>query len=268
VAGKSEKALVVGGGFIGTEVAASINKLGLEVTLVLPEEKILSKFASPEIHQFFKQYFEKSGIKVITGIGVKAFTGNGKVENVLLENNTLIKTDMVVCGVGVEPNTGIFKGNEFVNISGGIEVDKYCMTNIPNVYAAGDVAMFPDNIFGGKRHIEHWDNAYRQGQNAAKNMLGEKTEYNYLPYFFSDVGEVSYEYFGDSSRADKHIVKGNVDEGNFSILWLKDKILQAAFIMSERPEREREQVKEWIRNKTSLTTYMLQGDAEKLQNRK
>jgi NADPH-dependent 2,4-dienoyl-CoA reductase/sulfur reductase-like enzyme len=265
---KSEKAVVVGGGFIGTEVAASISKLDMDVTLVLPEEKLLSKFATPEIHNFFKHYLENRGVKVVTGTGVKAFTGNGKVENVLLDNNELIKTDMVVCGVGVEPNTDIFTGNDFVNISGGIEVDEYCRTNIPNVYAAGDVAVFPDKLFGGKRHIEHWDNAYRQGQNAAKNMLGEKSEYNYLPYFFSDVGEVSYEYFGDSSRADKHIVKGNVDKGDFSVLWLKEKILQSAFIMSERPDREREQAKEWIHNKTSLTTYMLQGDAEKIQNRK
>lgn len=254
---KSTKAVVVGGSYISTEVAAGLKSLGLDVTIVYPEEYLLERFSVKEMGVFFNQMFEEKGVHLKNGQIVEAFLGKDNVEKVKLSSGEELEADMVVAGIGVKPNTEIFS-NTGLDIDDGIIVNEFCETNFPEIYVAGDVARFPDLIFGGTRRVEHWENAYEMGKNAAKSMVGHKEPHKFLPFFFSDIFDFSYEYFGDPKNADQHIVHGDVNKGDFSIFWFKGPIMDAAFLSSTRPEAEREKVKFWILNKTHLNTNVME----------
>jgi NADPH-dependent 2,4-dienoyl-CoA reductase/sulfur reductase-like enzyme len=260
---KSQKVIVVGGGYIGTETAASLNQLGLDVTLVLPEDKLLSKFASDDIAEFFRNEFEKRGINLIFGESVRKFQGHQKVDSVELTSGKRLETDMVVAGIGVEPNLNLFE-NSGLNINKGIIVNEYCETNIENVYAAGDVVEFPDLIFGKTKVIQHWEHAFEQGPHAARVMKGKREPYKFLPYFFSDVFEYSYEFFGDTDGADEICNRGNLETGDFSSWWFKGDRLIAAFIMSSRPEEEGKLAREWITNKKDVDKERIRDNGSDL----
>lgn len=247
----SKKAVVVGGGYIGTETASILNQKGLEVTLVEPSDRLLPKFATADISSFFQKKFRDKGIEIIFDDEVTGFLGNGKVSQVELKSGKKLDTDMVVVGVGVKPNVKIFEGSR-LTIRDGIVVNEFCETNIPDVFAAGDVVEFPDMIFDKTRHVEHWEHAYEQGAHAAKVMTGKREPYIFIPYFFSDVFDFSYEYFGDNETADTAINRGDLDNGDFSTWWFDGNRLVAAFIMSSRPEEEGESARRWIKTKTNL----------------
>ncbi|MCB2207258.1 MAG: FAD-dependent oxidoreductase [Bacteroidetes bacterium] len=256
---KSKNAVVVGGGYIGSETAAILSGLGLEVTMIIPEEQLLAGFASEEIGNYFKKVYNDHGVKMIFNDEAVGFNGNAGVKEVELASGKRIAADMVVAGIGVEPNLDIFKGTA-LKMDKGILVNEYCETNIDNVYAAGDVAEFPDQIFNKTRHVEHWENAFEQGKHAALVMSGKQEPYIFMPFFFSDIFNLSYEYFGDQSNADDSLVRGDISSGDFSYWWFKDNRVLAAFIMSTRPEEEGEKAREWISYKTNI-------DKEKLADK-
>lgn len=253
----AKSAVVIGGSYISTEVAAGLKTLGLNVTIVFPEHYLLERFSVPEMGVFFNQFFEEKGITLASEQMVKELIGEKRIEKVKLSSGETINTDMVVAGIGVKPNTNIFERSG-LEIDDGIRVNEYCETTLPDVFAAGDVARFPDLVYGGTRRIEHWENAFEMGQNAAKSMIGYKEPYKFLPYFFSDLFDFSYEYFGDPSNANRHVVHGDVNKGNFSVFWFKDAIMDAAFLSADRPEVERKKVKEWILEKTHLNPDVLE----------
>jgi 3-phenylpropionate/trans-cinnamate dioxygenase ferredoxin reductase component len=247
----AKRAVVVGGGYIGTETAASMKQLGLEVTMVVPEKKLLSKFATEEISGFFEKEFSERAIEIIFGNSVKGFHGKEIVEEVELDSGERIETDMVIAGIGVKPNVRIFE-NSGLKIDKGIIVNEFCETNIKDVYAAGDVVYFPDLIFDKMQHSEHWEHAVEQGKHAAKVMTGKREPYNYVPFFFSDVFDYGYEYFGDNEKADVVKNRGNIDEGDFSTWWFNGKKLAAAFVMASRPEEEGKLARAWISDQTNI----------------
>ena len=247
----AKTAVIVGGGYIGTETAGVLTDLGLKVTMIVPEDKLLAKFASDDIGHFFKEKFEEKGVDVLYGEEVSGFYGNEKVEEVELKSGKRIKTDMVIIGAGVEPNVNIFTDSH-LNINTGIVVNEFCETNVPDVFAAGDVVEFPDMIFAKIRHVEHWEHAFEQGKHAAKVMTGKTEPYTFIPFFFSDVFDVSYEYFGDNETATDIVNRGDLKTGDFSTWWLKESRVVAAFVMSTRPKEEGEKAGEWIRNKTRI----------------
>lgn len=236
---EAERALVIGGSFIGTEVSASLKERGLQVTLVFPEKRIMEdKPLTREMSEFFEHYFRKRGIELLPGQSVEAFQGNDRVTSVLLESGRELEADLVVAGIGVIPNTELFERTP-LRIDDGIVVDEYLQTDVADVYAAGDVARYPDKHFGGSRRTEHWANAKRQAEHAARAMLGEREPYEELPYFFSDVFDLSWEFWGDRSAADQVVYRGEVESGSFSTWWLKGTRVIAAFVM-DRPDDERQ----------------------------
>ncbi len=253
----AKSAVVIGGSYISTEVAAGLKTLGLDVTIVFPEHYLLERFSVPEMGVFFNQFFEEKGITLANEQMVMELIGEKKVEKLKLSSGEEIETDMVVAGIGVKPNTDLFERSG-LEVDDGIMVNEFCETNLPNVFAAGDVARFPDLVYGGTRRIEHWENAFEMGQNAAKSMVGYKEQYNFLPYFFSDLFDFSYEYFGDPSYANQHVVHGDINKGNFSVFWFKDAIMDAAFLSANRPEVERKKAKEWILKKTHLNPEVVE----------
>ena len=140
----------------------------------------------------------------------------------------------------------------------GIVVDEFLATSQPGISAAGDVANYADTIFGKRRRVEHWDNAVSQGQHWAAVVTGERKPFVHVPYFFSDVFDLSYELWGDASGATDVVTRGDMHSASFSVWWLKGERLVSAFVMS-RPEEEREAAQEWIRSGQRVS-------AERLRN--
>lgn len=251
-----KKAAVIGGQFIASEAAASLRKLGLEVTLVLREKYLMQALKAEELGTFFNQLFEKNGVKILANNTVKSVTDKGN--KTVLETNEGIQldVDMVVAGVGVEPNTTLFE-NSALEMRDGIIVNEFLETNLPNVYAAGDIARFPDSVYKRKRRDEHWNNAYLQGKHVAKVMAGYREPYNSIPLFFSDVFDFSYDFYGDHTAADNYIIKGDLSKGDFSVVWTKDNKMIAALMSSSRPDIEKNKAMEWIKKQAKINVEVL-----------
>lgn len=243
----ASRAVVIGGGFIGMEVAASLRQRGLEVTQVLAESRIWKRLFTPEMSDYFRRYYEARGVRFVLNATVTGFTGAQRLEGVTLGGVASIAADMAVAGVGVLPATGLFEGSR-LDLANGVRVNEHLETNVPGVYAAGDVALYRDLLFGKDRRVEHWDNAVAQGQHAAGEMTGSREPFIHVPYFFSDIFDLSYEVWGDPSEADRTVTRGDYRENSFSVWWLKEGRVRAAFVMN-RPEEERELAERAIRER-------------------
>jgi NADPH-dependent 2,4-dienoyl-CoA reductase/sulfur reductase-like enzyme len=261
----ADKVVVIGGSFIGMEVASILAQKGLNTTLVFPESRVWEAFFTPAMSQFFSTYYQERGVTILPETEIEEFAGEeGRVTAVHLKGGKKLPAAFVVAGIGVEPNLEIFK-NTPLQINEGILVNRFLETNVPGVYAAGDVAEYRDVLFDKTRRVEHWDNAYRQGQHAARGMLGKQNAYDEVPYFFSDVFDLSYEFWGDPATADSVIHRGDIEDGRFSVWWLKDNKLQAAFVMN-RPSEEREAAPKWIQSGAVVNTARLADDQQPLQS--
>ncbi len=253
----AKKAVIIGGGFIGMEVASVLAQKGLETTLVFPDERIWKSFFSPELSALFRRYYEQRGVRFVTGGTIAALKGNGRVEAAETSNGASIECDLVVAGIGVTPVTGIFKG---VTLGNGVVVNDHLEASASGVYAAGDVANYTDVLWHKQRRVEHWDNAVSQGQYVARALLGERAHFVHVPYFFSDVFDLSYEFWGDTTSAMTIVHRGDLNSTSVSAWWLgEDNRLLAAFTMN-RPDEERESAPQWIEKKRILAPERL-GDA-------
>jgi len=239
----AKSAVVIGGGFIGMEVAAVLAQRNIETTLVIREDRVWSRVFSPEISAFFDNYYSAHGVRIIKQTGVDALNGIGSVRSATLSNGQEVPCDLVVAGIGVAPATATFE--HALRVDNGIVVNEFLETETAGVYAAGDVANYPDRIFGKRRRVEHWDNAVSQGQHWARAVTGDRQPFVHVPYFFSDVFDLSYELWGDSNGADEVAIRGNARTSSFSAWWLKDSRIVAAFVMN-RPDEERRLAPEWI----------------------
>jgi NADPH-dependent 2,4-dienoyl-CoA reductase/sulfur reductase-like enzyme len=255
-------ALVIGGGFIGMEVAAVLAQQGIAVTMVLKEDRIGKRLFSPEMSSFFEAYYAARGVRLIKSTAVGELRGDGVVSGAVLGDGQTVPCQLVVAGIGVQPaiepvrDCGLDVGN-------GIMVNEYLQTGQPDVFAAGDVANYQDAIFGKRRRIEHWDNAVEQGKYCARSLMGDKTPFKHVPYFFSDVFDLSYEYWGDSSGADKVIHRGDVSIKSFSVWWMRQQRVVAAFVMS-RPDEERDAAPKWIESRQVVSAEKLADPSQSI----
>lgn len=243
---KGKKALVIGGGFIAMEAASSLAQRGLEVTMAVREERIWKAFFTEEMSAAFQRYYESKGVRLVFGAKIAKLSGNGGVKSAELEDGQRIDCDVVVAGIGVTPVTEVAKSLAMGN---GIQVDEYLETSAPDVYAAGDVAHYRDLLFNKDRRVEHWDNAVSQGQHVARELLGERKPFVHVPYFFSDVFDLSYEFWGDTAGAARTLYRGDLNSSSFSARWVDGTgTLLAAFVMG-RPDEERESAPKLIESK-------------------
>lgn len=243
-ADKAKHALVIGGGFIGMEVAAVLAEKGIEVAMVLNDDRVFKRLFSPEMSRFFESYYAARGVRLIKSMSVIEFRGDGAVNSAVLRDGQNIQCDLVVAGIGVRPAIEVVT-NSGLDLGDGILVNEYLQTSHPDVFAAGDAANYQDVLFGKRRRVEHWDNAVSQGQYCARSLMGDRTPFRHVPYFFSDVFDLSYEYWGDSSGADQAIHRGDVSSNSFSVWWLHQQRVVAAFTMN-RPDEERNVAPKWI----------------------
>jgi len=213
---------------------------------------------------FFERYYTARGVQLIKHANVTALEGKGTVNAAVLDDGRKIPCDMVVAGVGAAPVTDLFAKTELSN-NNGIVVNEYLETAKPGFYAAGDVANYPDSIFKKRRRVEHWDNAVSHGHHWARVILGDRHPFVHVPYFFSDVFDLSYELWGDSEGATQTVVRGEMDSSKFSVWWLKEDRLVAAFVMS-RPDEERTVAPEWIKSSQLVSPKRLADQAKAIQD--
>ena len=225
--------LVVGTGFIGCEVAASARQLGCEVTLTGPELP-LAPVLGAELGQIYASYHRDKGVTLKTGVKATAFSGARSVETALFSDGSAVNCDLVVVGIGVTPNTGLVA--EHVKIDNGIATDEFCRTNVEGMYAAGDVANSWRPRLGRSARLEHFDNAQRQGETAAKTMIGKPEALETVPFFYSDQYELSLLYRGSALAWDRVIIRGTPLERSFSVFYLKDRVIQAVCSVNRSAE--------------------------------
>jgi NADPH-dependent 2,4-dienoyl-CoA reductase/sulfur reductase-like enzyme len=251
----AKEAVIIGGGFIGMEVASVLTQKGIQATLVIREDRVWSRVFTPPMSAFFEQYYTARGVRIVKEARVASLEGKGAVQAVVFGDGKKISCDVVVVGVGAVPVTEPVEKSG-VTVENGIVVNEYLEAERAGIYAAGDVANYPDKIFGKRRRVEHWDNAVSQGQHWAQVVLGEKEPFIHVPYFFSDVFDLSYELWGDPEGANETVVRGDSNTSSFSVWWLKDNQVVAAFVMN-RPDEERQVAPEWIKSRQTVSRERL-----------
>ncbi len=249
-----KQAVVIGGGFIGMEVASVLSQKNIDTSLIIREDRVWSRVFTRAMSEFFERYYLSRGVKLLKNESVASLQGGDRIDVSLLSGRK-ISCDMVIAGVGAAPVTDLFAKSGLV-IENGIGVNEYLETNQPRISAAGDVANYVDKVFDKRRRVEHWDNAVSQGQHWASMIFGERRPFLHVPYFFSDVFDLSYELWGDSEGATQTIARGDLSSSSFSIWWLKRDCLIAAFVMN-RPDEERQFAPEWIKSKQILSADRL-----------
>jgi NADPH-dependent 2,4-dienoyl-CoA reductase/sulfur reductase-like enzyme len=187
--------VVIGGGFIGSEVAASLRRQGSAVTMVFPEGGITDRLFPPGMPAFINDYYRRQGVEVLNGESVTGIEAAGDGGVVITGGGRRLPADRVVAGIGIIPSTELAK-EAGLAVENGITVDEYLRTARPEIYAAGDVANYPDPVLGLRRRVEHADAARAMGRAAGRNMAGAAEPYRYLPMFYSDLFDLSYEAVG------------------------------------------------------------------------
>ena len=222
-AGPGRRAVIVGMGFIGCEVAASLTQLGVQVTAVFPGRNPLERVLSGQVGALIGAIHRANGVELLPGDQVTAFDGTERVEAAVTAAGRRIACDFAVAGIGIEPDTPAAA----VTQQNGILADELCRASAPDVYAAGDVANQLHPLFGRVR-VEHFNNAEKQGAAAARSMLGSTAPYDYLHSFWSDQYQHKIEYVGHAARWDEFVVRGSVEEGELIGFYLVDGVVLAA----------------------------------------
>jgi len=231
----AEHVVLVGGSYIGTEVAASLAARGTKCTIVMMEEVALSRTFGADAGRWFQEQLESRGVTVLGGEELEAFEGDGRVRAVLTKSGEAIECDAVVVGAGVRPDTMLAE-RAGLEIGNGIACDARLQTSAEGIYAAGDCCSYESVVHGRRLRVEHWDVAMQQGMHAAGNMLGADANYEVVPYFFSDLADwASLEYVGPAHDWDEEVWRGDRDAGEFSVWYLKDGRVAGALSVG-RPE--------------------------------
>jgi NADPH-dependent 2,4-dienoyl-CoA reductase/sulfur reductase-like enzyme/nitrite reductase/ring-hydroxylating ferredoxin subunit len=219
-ASRSRRAVVVGASFIGMEAAYSLRERGLEVTVVAPSLEPFEATLGAEIGALFRREHESHGVRFKLGSIVYRFEGNHNVEAVALDNGEHIETDMVVVGVGVRPATQFLEGVE-LDQAGAVVVDSR-LRAADGLFAAGDIASFPDPRTGGRVRIEHWRTAQQQGRTAARNMLGRDVVFDAVPFFWTRQFDIGLLYVGHAMSWDEIIYRGDLASHEFLAFYVKN----------------------------------------------
>jgi len=218
--------VVVGMGFIGCEVAASLTQLGVSVTSIFPGSVPLERILGAELGAVIGVIHRTNGVELLAGAQVVAFEGTGRLEAVITAGGDRVGCDFAVVGVGIDPDVPTVAGSSIAQ-ENGIIVDELCRTSAADVYAAGDVANHLHPLFGRVR-VEHFNNAEKQGAAAARSMLGSATPYGYVHSFWSDQYEHKLEYVGHAANWDDFAVRGSLEEGKLVGFYLRRGHVRAA----------------------------------------
>jgi 3-phenylpropionate/trans-cinnamate dioxygenase ferredoxin reductase component len=224
LSGGGKKVVVVGGGWIGLEVAAGARGHGNDVTVVEPQDTVLQTAIGAELGEIFAGLHRDNGVSLRLGVGVRALNGSsGRVTSVSTEAGDELPADLVVVGVGARPNTEFAEGTP-IAVDNGILVDAQLRSSDPDVFAAGDIANHAHPVFGRRVRVEHWANALNGGPAAARSMLGQSGQYDRIPYFYTDQFDLGMEYSGSvgPDGYDRVVYRADPAGREFIAFWLKD----------------------------------------------
>jgi 3-phenylpropionate/trans-cinnamate dioxygenase ferredoxin reductase subunit len=240
---RAERVVLIGGSYIGTEVAASLTAAhGVQCTIVMLEDVTLERFYGQEVGRFFQGVLEDHGVTVHGGQEVERFEGaDGRVTKVVTSSGLELECDAVVIGAGVMPEVTLArKAGLEIGEAGGVKTSAGLETSAPGIFAAGDICEYDSPIHGRPMRIEHWDVAFNQGKTAALNMLGRGVEHDAVPYFFSDLADwASMEYVGPGSG--EVVFRGSVDEAEFTAFYLDGGRVAAALTVGRSDDLEHAQ---------------------------
>jgi NADPH-dependent 2,4-dienoyl-CoA reductase/sulfur reductase-like enzyme len=229
-AAKAKHAVVIGSSFIGLEVAASLRARKLEVHVVGPDAVPLAKVMGPELGAFIRKVHEEHGVVFHLGTRPRAIDA----KSVTLDSGERVPAELVVIGVGVRPELSLAE-KAGVAVDRGVLVDEYLQTSVADVFAAGDIARWPDRHSGERIRVEHWVVAERQGQTAARNMLGRREKFDAVPFFWSAHYDVGINYVGHAGTWDRIEIEGNFDEHNAAVRFIAgEKTLALATIYRDQ----------------------------------
>ncbi|MBA3552660.1 MAG: FAD-dependent oxidoreductase [Actinobacteria bacterium] len=226
-ASQGRRAVVVGAGFIGTEVAASLRDLGLEVAVVELFDAPLVRVLGSRVGRVLEGIHRDRGVRFHFSQVVARFEGHRRVERVVTDRGTSLDCDFVVVGVGIEPSVDVVRDSG-LRLENGIAVDARCRSSVEGIYAAGDVANHQHPLFGASVRVEHWDNALKQGAAAARNMIGREEVFDDPHWFWSDQFGVNIQYVGHAPTWDELVVRGSIPDLSFVAFYLKDGLVVAA----------------------------------------
>ncbi len=227
-------AVIVGGGYIGLETAASLRKLGMEVTVLEMMNRVLERVTAAELSTYYTALHQRHGVTILTGVQAKAFDGTAHVEAVVCQDGRRLPADLVIIGIGVIPNTelaaaaGLETGN-------GIVVDECAQTSDPDIFAAGDCTFHPNDVLGYSLRLESVPNATDQAKSAAAGACGLRKPYHALPWFWSDQYNAKLQIAGMNRGYERVVIRGNPDADQFTAWYMKgDTVLAADCINSPK----------------------------------
>jgi len=236
----AENVVLIGGSYIGCEVAASMTMMGKKATVVMQEERTLERGFGKEAGRFVQELLEAHGVTVHGEDELERFEGEGQVAKVVTRKGLELEAEAVVIGAGVAPDTGLAKRAGLqVGEQGGVRCTSRLQSTAEGVYAAGDMCEYDSKMHGGHVRIEHWDVAFNQGKTAALNMLGADKAHETVPYFYSVLGDWGeLEYVGPAKDWDEEVLRGSYTDGKFTNWYLKDGRVKAALTFGRADDLE------------------------------
>jgi 3-phenylpropionate/trans-cinnamate dioxygenase ferredoxin reductase subunit len=218
--------VIVGGGYIGLEVAAVGVEQGLNVHVLEMEDRILQRVTTPTMSKYYDELHRGRGVNIHTNTGVTGFSGDGKVQKVLCGDNEFA-ADMVIVGIGIVPNIELAQAAG-LTCDNGIVVDDHCQTSNPDIYAAGDCTNHPNALLDRRLRLESVPNAMDQARTSAANMLGGDKNYAAIPWFWSDQYELKLQMVGFSADGNREVLRGDMASNQFAVFYLRDNTVVAA----------------------------------------
>jgi 3-phenylpropionate/trans-cinnamate dioxygenase ferredoxin reductase subunit len=258
----ARSAVVVGLGFIGSEVAASLRQLGIAVAAVEGQAVPLARVLGREVGQILAEIHREKGVELVLEDSVAAFEGTSRVERVRTKKGRLLPCDIVVAGIGILPNSELLAAAGAAS-DNGVLVDEHCRTSLTDIYAAGDVANHLHPIFGRLR-VEHWNNGDRHGQAAARSMLDRGQPYDYLHSFWSDQYEHLIEYVGFATTWDRLVFRGPPASRKFLGFYMQDGVVRAAVGLNRGGDPEDPKADSELKTVANLIRHRVPVDPDRL----
>jgi 3-phenylpropionate/trans-cinnamate dioxygenase ferredoxin reductase subunit len=223
---QAKSLVIVGGGYIGLEVASVGIDAGLEVHVLEMEERILQRVTTPEMSDYYHNLHAGRGVNIHTNTAVTGFAGSDRVDTVLCGETTMA-ADLVIVGIGIIPNTELAQ-DAGLEVDNGIVVNDHCQTSDVNIYAAGDCTNHPNALLNRRLRLESVPNAMEQARTCASNLLGGDKSYASIPWFWSDQYDLKLQMVGFSADGDQQVVRGDMSRNEFAVFYLKDGTVVAA----------------------------------------
>ena len=232
------RVVVVGMGFIGSEVAASLRQKDLDVVAIEPSKTPLARVLGEDVGQCLADLHRAHGVRTVFEDTVVAFEGTSRVERVVTKGGRRLDCDFVVVGIGIDPVVDVLDGSG-IHVDNGVLVDEYCQTNVSGIYAAGDVANHYHPLFKRRIRVEHWQNAIKQGTAAARNMLGRHVAYDEVHWFWSDQYDANLQYAGFHSAWEQLVVRGRLGSDGFLACYVNEGRIDAAVALNRAKDLRR-----------------------------